>query len=57
VAAVPDTLVDEFVVHGSPQRCRERLAEYADDGVTHLALSLLPLDRDPIETVKLLAPR
>ncbi len=56
VTAVPDTLVDEFVVHGSPRRCRERLAGYADAGATHLALSLLPLDRDPIETATLLAP-
>jgi probable F420-dependent oxidoreductase len=52
VAAVTDDLIDEFVVHGSPGRCRERLAEYAAAGSTSLAVSLVPLDRDPITCLR-----
>ena len=57
VAAVSDELVDEFVVHGTPERCRERLAEYAAAGSTALALSFVALDRDPISCLVEMAGR
>lgn len=57
VAAVSDELVDEFVVHGSPARCHERLQQYYDAGATDLALSLIPLHFDPTECAAQLAPR
>ncbi len=41
-AAVPDDVVDALVVHGSPERCREQVAAYADAGVTTPVLALLP---------------
>jgi alkanesulfonate monooxygenase SsuD/methylene tetrahydromethanopterin reductase-like flavin-dependent oxidoreductase (luciferase family) len=41
-AAVPDPLVDELVVHGSPQRCRERVEEYVKAGVAIPVQALLP---------------
>ena len=34
VAAVPDDVVDELVVHGSPSACRDHIARYVAAGVT-----------------------
>jgi len=41
-AAVPDALVDELIVYGSPERCRDRVAEYAAAGVRTPVQALLP---------------
>jgi probable F420-dependent oxidoreductase len=46
LAAIPDSVVDELVVHGSPEACRARIQEYFDNGVTTSSLALLPLDPD-----------
>jgi probable F420-dependent oxidoreductase len=46
LAAIPDSVVDELVVHGSPESCRARIQEYFDNGVTTSSLALLPLDPD-----------
>jgi probable F420-dependent oxidoreductase len=46
LAAIPDSIVDELVVHGSPESCRARIQEYFDNGVTTSSLALLPLDPD-----------
>lgn len=56
VAAVPDALIDELVVHGSVQHCRERLEEYYAAGATSLAISPVALQHDPTWCVKELAP-
>jgi len=44
LAAIPDELVDQLVVHGSPERCRARIQEYFDNGVTTSSLAIMPLD-------------
>jgi probable F420-dependent oxidoreductase len=44
VAAVPDEVVDELVVHGSAASCRARIQEYFDNGVTTSSLAIMPLD-------------
>ncbi|MET0146636.1 MAG: LLM class F420-dependent oxidoreductase [Ilumatobacteraceae bacterium] len=44
LAAIPDHVVDDLVVHGSPAACRERIQAYIDAGVTTTSLALLPLD-------------
>jgi len=44
LAAIPDTVVDELVVHGSPAACRARIQEYLDHGVTTTSLAIMPLD-------------
>ena len=49
--------LDELIVHGSPQRCRERLAEYTAAGATTLALSVLPGELDPIDAARSIALR
>ena len=46
VAAIPDEVVDELVVHGSPETCRRRIQQYFDNGVTTSSLAILPLDPD-----------
>jgi probable F420-dependent oxidoreductase len=56
VAAIPDEVVDELVVHGSPAACREHLDRYVECGVTTPVLAPLPFGVDPIETMRLLAP-
>jgi probable F420-dependent oxidoreductase len=55
-AAIPDSLVDELVVHGSPARCREHVARYVEAGVTTPVLALLPLGYDVAAAVRDLAP-
>lgn len=56
VAAVPDSLVDEFVVHGSAERCRDRLEQYYSAGATSLALSIVDVGLDPLACIEALAP-
>ncbi|MFV0309818.1 MAG: LLM class F420-dependent oxidoreductase [Desertimonas sp.] len=58
LAAIPDSLVDELIVHGSPAHCRERIQAYFDNGVTTSSLAIMPLDRDldHWEAVRALAP-
>jgi probable F420-dependent oxidoreductase len=58
LAAIPDSLVDELIVHGSPAECRAKIQSYFDHGVTTTSLAILPLDPelDPWEAVRALAP-
>jgi probable F420-dependent oxidoreductase len=42
LAAIPDSLVDELVVHGPPDEVRARVQAYADAGVTIPVMALLP---------------
>jgi probable F420-dependent oxidoreductase len=46
LAEIPDSLVDELVVHGSPAQCRATIQSYFDHGVTTSSLAILPLDPD-----------
>jgi probable F420-dependent oxidoreductase len=57
VAAVPDVVVDDLVVHGSPAACHERLDRYVAAGVTTLVLEVLPGTVDPLAALLALAPR
>jgi probable F420-dependent oxidoreductase len=56
LAAIPDELVDELVVHGDPAACRDRVQEYVEAGVTTPVLALLPVGVDPAEAARALAP-
>jgi len=42
LAAIPDALVDELIVHGEPEECRDHVLAYAKAGVTVPVLALLP---------------
>jgi probable F420-dependent oxidoreductase len=55
--AIPDSLIDELIVHGSPSECRAHLARYAANGVTTPAPSILGLGTDALrQTLRDLAP-
>jgi probable F420-dependent oxidoreductase len=41
-AAIPDAVVDELVLHGSAQSCREQVAAYAKAGIKTPVVALLP---------------
>ena len=42
LAAIPDSLVDELIVHGEPEQCRDHVLAYAKAGVTVPVMALLP---------------
>lgn len=41
---IPDSVVDDLVVHGSAAACRAQIEAYVAAGVTTTALAILPLD-------------
>ena len=58
LAVIPDSLVDELIVHGSPAACRAQIQRYFDNGVTTTSLAIMPLDPtlDHWGAVRALAP-
>jgi probable F420-dependent oxidoreductase len=56
IARVPDELVDEFCVHGSPQRCRQAVERYVESGVTIPVIAVVPIGVDLHDAVLSLAP-
>jgi probable F420-dependent oxidoreductase len=43
LAAIPDALVDELVIHGSAEQCRERVAEYHATGLDTPVIAITPV--------------
>ena len=56
LAAIPDQVVDELVVHGSVEECRAHVARYVANGVTVPALAVVPIGISVEEAVRGLAP-
>lgn len=56
VAAIPDSVVDELVVWGPPEKIRESVQRYIDNGVTCPAPMVIPFG-DPLQAIKDLARR
>jgi probable F420-dependent oxidoreductase len=56
LAAIPDSLVDELIVHGSPEACKEHIDRYFANGVTTAALAVMPFGIDQRQAVRDLAP-
>jgi len=57
VEAIPDSLVDELIVHGSGAECRAHLARYAANGVTTPAPAILGLGAEHLrDALRALAP-
>jgi len=55
--AIPTSVVDELIVHGSPEECREHIARYVENGVTTPALAILPFPGiDQRQALRDLAP-
>ena len=44
LAEIPDQVVDDLIVHGSPAQCRKTIQSYFDHGVTTSSLAIMPLD-------------
>lgn len=57
LAAIPESVVNEIIVWGSPEACREHIGRYVENGVTTPALALLPFGYDVAQAVRDLAPR
>ena len=57
LAAIPDSVVDELIIHGSPDECREHIGRYVEAGVDTPALAVMPFAGvDPLQAVRDLAP-
>jgi len=54
---IPDSLVDELIVHGSYAKCREHVAQYIENGVQIPTLAVIPFGVDLKDAVEGLAPR
>lgn len=60
LAAIPDEVVDELIVHGSPEQCRDHVARYAAAGVDVPVMALVPtpeLEKGGAEALARLLPR
>lgn len=57
LSEIPDEVVDQLIVHGTPEQCRSHIARYVDNGVTTPALAVLPFPGiDPLQAARDLAP-
>ncbi len=63
-AAIPRTVIDDLLVHGSADECMRKIQAYVDAGVTVPVLNFLPASPDPqqraaqsLEMLRALAPR
>lgn len=55
LAAIPESVVDDLIVSGTPEQCREHLDRYVDAGVTTPAIALLPV-AETRQAIRDLAP-
>ena len=54
---IPESVIDDLIVHGNPDQCRERISEYMKNGITTPALAVMPFGGiDPYEAIRSLAP-
>jgi len=54
---IPDSVVDELIIHGSYEACRDHVARYVDAGVQIPTLAIVPFGVDLNEAIEGLAPR
>lgn len=54
--AIPDHVIDDLIIWGKPEACREHIQRYVDNGVTTPVLALLPFGYDQRQAVQDLAP-
>jgi alkanesulfonate monooxygenase SsuD/methylene tetrahydromethanopterin reductase-like flavin-dependent oxidoreductase (luciferase family) len=58
LAAIPDSIVDDLIVHGSYEQCRAHIQRYIDNGVTTPALAVLGMAGvDTEAAIRELTPR
>jgi probable F420-dependent oxidoreductase len=56
-SVIPDSVVDELIIHGSYAQCREHVQRYVDAGVQIPTLAVIPFGVELIDAVEGLAPR
>jgi len=56
LAAIPDSVVDELIVHGSVAECRAHIQRYVDNGITVPAPMVIPIGIDLADAVAGLSP-
>jgi len=56
LAAIPDQVVDDLIVHGPPARCREVIDRYVGNGVTVPVLAPVPVGMSYRDAALKLAP-
>ena len=57
LAAIPDSVVDELIVHGTPEECREHIDRYHEQGVDTSAIAIMPFGGiDPVQAARDLSP-
>jgi probable F420-dependent oxidoreductase len=54
---IPDSVVDELIIHGSYEQCREHVSRYVEAGVQIPTIAIVPFGIDLKEAVEGLAPR
>ena len=54
---IPDSLVDELIIHGSYDACREHVARYVEAGIEIPSIAIVPVGVDLQEAVEGLSPR
>lgn len=57
LAQIPDSVVDDLIVHGSPEECQARIDAYFNAGVDVAALAMMPFGISEVDAVRALAPR
>lgn len=57
LAAIPNGVVDDLIVHGSPSDVRATIEQYVANGVTVPLLAILPVDLDVRQAMRVLAPK
>ena len=55
-ASIPTSVIDQLIVHGSPETCRAHIDRYVQNGVTTPVLALLPSAVDVRAAARALAP-
>jgi probable F420-dependent oxidoreductase len=56
LAAIPDSVVDDLVLHGSPSEIRAGIDRYLENGVTTVALDVTPVGTDLLGAIRDLGP-
>ncbi len=57
LAKIPEQVVDDLLVHGTPEACRDHIERYRQNGVTCPVPMVLPVPgADAFDTVRALAP-
>ena len=45
------------MIHGPPEKCREHIQHYCDNGIDTPVLAIMPFGIDPLQAMRDLAPR